>query len=151
MLLWMSVSLVCQRLRELRKSIGISQHAIGAQVFVSDLGWAKINNRTRQPSDEILEKPADWMLKDDYLKSRWKSELLDELLSLKYMAHLPPFVRRLPRDFHQSLTCPPSAVPGGRACGVLPGQAEELAISREPRSPQRGRSSNAMSLRPARR
>jgi len=147
----MSLSLVCQRLRELRKFIGISKYAFGAHSFVSALGWAKIKNRTRQPSDEILEKPADWMLKDGYLKSRWQSEPLDELLSLKYMEHLPPFVRRLPRDFHQSLICPPSAVSGGRACGVLPGQAEKLTISREPRSPQRGRSSNAMSLRPARR
>jgi transcriptional regulator with XRE-family HTH domain len=91
----MKVSLVCQRLRELRISIGISQEAIGAQGFVSAPGWAKIENGTRQPSDELLEKLANWMVKDGYLKSRQKSRLLEELLSLKYMEHLSPFVRRL--------------------------------------------------------
>ena len=107
MLLWMSVSLVCQRLRELRKSIGISQEALGAQGFVSAPGWAKIENGTRQPSDELLEKLADWMVKDGYLKARQKPRLLDELLSLKYMEHLSPFVRRLARDFHQSIATSP--------------------------------------------
>jgi transcriptional regulator with XRE-family HTH domain len=107
MLRLMSVSLVCQRLRELRKSLGISQEALGAQGFVSASGWAKIENGTRQPSDELLEKLTDWMVKDGYLKSRQKSRLLDELLSLKYMENLSPFVRRLARDFHQSLTAAP--------------------------------------------
>lgn len=55
----------------------------------------------------MLEKLADWMVKDGYLKSRQKTRLLDELLSLKYMEHLLPFVRRLTRDFHQSLSAPP--------------------------------------------
>jgi transcriptional regulator with XRE-family HTH domain len=104
MLVWMSVSLVCQRLRGLRKSIGISQEAIGAQGFVSAPGWAKIENGTRQPSDELLEKLTDWMVKDGYLKQRQKSQLLDELLSLKYMENLSPFVSRMARDFHGSLT-----------------------------------------------
>jgi len=99
----MSVSLVSQRLRELRKSLGISQEALGAQGFVSAAGWAKIENGTRQPSDELLEKLTDWMVKDSYLKARQKPRLLDELLSLKYMENLSPFVRRLARDFHQSL------------------------------------------------
>lgn len=107
MLFWMRVSLVCQRLRELRKSIGISQEAFGAQGFVSAPGWAKIENGTRQPSDELLEKLTDWMVKDGYLKARQKSRLLDELLSLKYMENLSPFVRRLACDFHRSLTCAP--------------------------------------------
>lgn len=99
----MSVSLVCQRLRELRKSLEISQEALGAQGFVSAPGWAKIENGTRQPSDDLLEKLTAWMVKDGYLKSREKTRLLDELLSLKYMDHLSPFVQRLAREFHQSL------------------------------------------------
>lgn len=101
------MSLVCQRLRDLRKSLRISQEALGAQGFVSAPGWAKIENGTRQPSDELLEKLADWMVKDGYLKSREKARLLDELLSLKYMEHLSPFVCRLARDFHYSLTNAP--------------------------------------------
>ncbi len=43
------------------------------------------------------------MVKDGYLKSRENTRLQDELLSLKYMDHLSPFVRRLARDFHESL------------------------------------------------
>ena len=107
MLRRMSVSLVCQRLRDLRKSLGISQEALGAQGFVSASGWAKIENGTRQPSDELLEKLTEWMVKDGYLKPRQRARLLDELLGLKYMEHLSPFVRRLARDFHQSLTAAP--------------------------------------------
>ena len=64
-------------------------------------------NGTRQPSDELLEKLAEWMVKDGYLKSRQKSRLLKELLRLKYMEHLSPFVRKLARDFHQSLIISP--------------------------------------------
>jgi hypothetical protein len=37
------------------KSIEISQEAFGAQGFVSAPGWAKIENGTRQPSDELLK------------------------------------------------------------------------------------------------
>ncbi len=103
MLAAVSVSLLRQRLRELRKSLGISQEALGAQGFVSAAGWAKIENGTRQPSDELLEKLTDWMVKDGYLKSREKARLLDELLCLKYTEHLSPFVRRLARDFYQSI------------------------------------------------
>ena len=100
----MSVSLVCQRLRDLRRSLGISQEALGAQGFVSASGWAKIENGTRQPSDELLEKLTEWMVRDGYLKARQRERLLEELLGLKYMEHLSPFVRRLARDFHESLT-----------------------------------------------
>jgi transcriptional regulator with XRE-family HTH domain len=99
----MAVSLVCQRLRDLRKSLGISQEALGAQGFVSTPGWAKIENGTRQPSDELLEKLAEWMVKDGYLKSREKVRLLDELHCLKYMEHLSPFVSRLARNHYHEL------------------------------------------------
>lgn len=99
--------MVCQRLREVRKGLGISQEALGAQGFVTAPGWAKIENGTRQPSDELLEKLADWMVRDGYLKAREKARLLEELLSLKYMEHLSPFVRRLATDFHRSLTGSP--------------------------------------------
>lgn len=66
-----------------------------------------MENGTRQPIDELLEKITDWMVKDGYLKQRQKSQLLDELLSLKYMENLSPFVSRMARDFHGSLTGAP--------------------------------------------
>jgi transcriptional regulator with XRE-family HTH domain len=103
MLTGVSVSLLCQRLRDLRKSLGISQEALGAQGFVSAPGWAKIENGTRQPSDELLEKLTDWMVRDGYLKTRERGRLLDELLCLKYSEHLSPFVRRLARDFYHGI------------------------------------------------
>ncbi len=94
--------------------MGISQEALGAQGFVSASGWAKIENGTRQPSDELLQKLAEWMEKDGYLKSSEKTRLLDELLSLKYMKHLSPFVRRLAENFHRSLTAAAPASETGR-------------------------------------
>ena len=96
----MGLSLVSKRLREVRLSLGLSQEALGAQGFVSTPGWAKIENGTRQPSESLLESFADWMVKDGYLNSRKKNDFLDELLSLKYMDHLSPFVRRLAREYH---------------------------------------------------
>lgn len=97
----MSVSLPCQRLRELRKTIGISQEALGAQGVVSVSGQAQIEKGTRQPSDELLEKLTNWIVKKGYLRPPQQSRPLDELLSLKYMENLLPFVRRLARKFHQ--------------------------------------------------
>lgn len=104
MVLSLIMSLVCQRLRNLRKSLAISQEALGAQGFVSTPGWAKIENGTRQPSDELLEKLTDWMVRDGYLKVRERTPLLEELLSLKYMEHMSPFVRRLASEFYRALT-----------------------------------------------
>jgi transcriptional regulator with XRE-family HTH domain len=95
--------LVNKRLRELRLSLELSQEAIGAQGFVSTPGWVKIENGTRQPSDALLEKLVVWLEKDRYLTKKEGSQMLDELLSLKYMNHLSPFVQRLAHDYHEAL------------------------------------------------
>jgi hypothetical protein len=47
------------------------------------------------------------MVKDGDLKARQRERLLEELLGLKYMEHLSPFMRRLVRGFHDSLTSVP--------------------------------------------
>lgn len=94
---------VNKRLRELRLSLNLSQEAIGAQGFVSTPGWVKIENGTRHPSDSLLEKFVNWLEKDGYIRSQEKNILLEELLSLKYMNHLSPFVRRLARSYHETL------------------------------------------------
>lgn len=106
MLRQMGLRLVSKRLREVRLSLGLSQEALGAQGFVSTPGWVKIENGTRQPSDGLLESLADWMVKDGYLELRKRSLFLDELLSLKYMEHLSPFVRRLAREYHAACAPP---------------------------------------------
>lgn len=95
------MNLINRRLRELRLSLDLSQEAIGAQGFVSTPGWAKIENATRQPSDTLLEKLVAWLEKDRYVTKREGADLLEELLTLKYMGHLSPFVRRLARMHYE--------------------------------------------------
>lgn len=97
----MSDNQLGKRLRHIRRSLGLSQEAIGMQGFVSTPGWIKIENGTRHPSDELLQKIVDWLVRDGYLKANEKESTLDEFLTLKYMSHLSPFVRKLARD-HQS-------------------------------------------------
>jgi transcriptional regulator with XRE-family HTH domain len=94
------VKLINRRLRELRLSLGLSQEAIGAQGFVSAPGWAKMENGTRQPSDLLLTNLVAWLVKDRYIKKNESGLLLDELLTLKYMGHLSPFIRDLARRHH---------------------------------------------------
>jgi len=98
-----SLKLVNKRLRELRLSLELSQEAIGAQGFVSTPGWVKIENGTRQPSDALLEKLVAWLGKDGYLTKAEGDKMLEELLSLKYMNHLSPFIRRLAGSYHDAL------------------------------------------------
>jgi len=98
-----SLKPVNKRLRELRLSLGLSQEAIGAQGFVSTPGWVKIESGARQPGDALLEKLVAWLEKDGYLAKAEGDKMLEELLSLKYMTHLSPFIRRLARDYHEAL------------------------------------------------
>lgn len=100
------MKLVNQRLRELRLSLGLSQEAIGAQGFVSTPGWVKIENGTRQPGDALVEKLVAWLERDGYVTAAKKEHLRDELLALKYMGHVSPFVRRLAGEFYDELSAP---------------------------------------------
>ncbi len=84
----------------------MSQEAIGAQGFVSTPGWVKVENGTRQPGDALLEKLVAWLEKDRYVSKRDGGRLLEELLSLKYMNHASPFIRRVVRSYHETLTAP---------------------------------------------
>ena len=101
----MGVNLLSKRLRNLRRSLGLSQEAMGMQGFVSTPGWVKIENGTRHPSDDLLKKIVDWLVRDGYLKPAEKESTLDEFLTLKYMSHLSPFVRKLARDYHSGKDC----------------------------------------------
>ena len=100
------MKLVNQRLRELRQSLGLSQEAIGAQGFVSTPGWVKIENGTRQPGDALVEKLVAWLERDGYVTPTAGEHLRDELLALKYMGHVSPFVRRLARGYYEELSGP---------------------------------------------
>lgn len=100
------MKLVNQRLRELRQSLGLSQEAIGAQGFVSTPGWVKIENGTRQPGDALVEKLVAWLERDGYVTPSAGEHLRDELLALKYMGHVSPFVRKLARSYYAELSGP---------------------------------------------
>ena len=83
------------RLKTLRRELGLSQEAFGAQGFVSAPGWIKIENGQRQASEKLIERLAKWLVDDKYMKSGAVSTLKEELLTLKYLGSRSSFVREL--------------------------------------------------------
>ena len=83
------------RLKTLRKELGLSQEALGAQGFVSTPGWIKIENGQRQASEKLIDKLAKWLVTDKYMKAPAATLLKEELLILKYLGNRSPFVREL--------------------------------------------------------
>ena len=102
----MRTKLLNKRLRDLRIALGLSQEAMGSHGFISTPGWVKIENATRHPSDALLYKLCDWLEKEGRVDAAQKQSLLEELLSLKYMNHLSPFVCRLASDYYKTLEIP---------------------------------------------
>ena len=86
-----------QRFKMLRNQLGLSQKAVGAQGFISTQGWIKIEHGKRAPSDKLLLELIGWLLKDDYFTLTVAEELLEELLTLKYLESPSPFLRKLAR------------------------------------------------------
>ena len=84
-----------ERLKALRRDIGISQEAMGAQGFVSTPGWIKIENGQRSPSDELIMRLVSWLLRDGYLSVNTAQALLDELLILKYLGSRSAFIHKM--------------------------------------------------------
>ena len=81
------------RLKTLRKELGLSQEALGAQGFVSTPGWIKIENGQRQASEKLIDKLGKWLVTDKYMKTTAATTLKEELLILKYLGNRSPFVR----------------------------------------------------------
>ncbi len=86
-----------ERLKTLRREIGLSQEALGAQGFVSAPGWIKIENNQRQASEKLIDKLLKWLVGDKYMKANAASPLREELLTLKYMGSSSAFVREMAR------------------------------------------------------
>ena len=84
-----------ERLKTLRKELGLSQEALGGQGFVSTPGWIKIENGQRQASEKLIDKLAKWLVTDKYMKATLANQLKEELLILKYLGNRSPFVREL--------------------------------------------------------
>ena len=91
------------RLKTLRRELGLSQEAFGAQGFVSAPGWIKIENGQRQASEKLIERMAKWLVDDKYMRAGAVSTLKEELLTLKYLGSRSPFVREMARSHAKKL------------------------------------------------
>ena len=87
-----------ERVKILRREMGLSQEALGAQGFVSTPGWIKIENGQRQASEKLIEKLLKWLVGDKHMKAGAATGLREELLSLKYMGSNSAFVREMAKD-----------------------------------------------------
>ena len=92
-----------ERLKTLRRELGLSQEALGAQGFVSAPGWIKIENGQRQASEKLIEKLAKWLVEDKYMRAGAASALKDELLTLKYLGSRSKFVQDMARAHAKKL------------------------------------------------
>lgn len=102
----MRTNLLSSRLREIRQSLGLSQESFGSLGFVSTPGWVKIENGSRQPSDALIEKFVQWAVANNHLSQENSAPLQEELLALKYMNNLSPFVCRLAKEYYDTLNRP---------------------------------------------
>ena len=91
------------RLKTLRRELGLSQEALGAQGFVSTPGWIKIENGQRQASEKLLEKLVKWIISDKYMRAGAANALREELLTLKYLGSRSPFVRDMAKKHAEGL------------------------------------------------
>ena len=87
-----------ERLKTLRRDLGLSQEALGAQGFVSTPGWIKIENGQRQASEKLIDKLTKWLVEDKYMRAGAAGTLKEELLVLKYLGSRSPFVRELAKS-----------------------------------------------------
>ena len=83
------------RLKTLRRELGLSQEALGAQGFVSAPGWIKIENGQRQASEKLIDKLVRWLVAEKYMKPTASGTLREELLTLKYLGSRSPFVQAM--------------------------------------------------------
>ena len=112
------------RLRTLRRDLGLSQEAIGAQGFVSTPGWIKIENGQRLASEKLIDAVAKWLVSDKYMRPGAANALQEELLILKYLNVRSPFVREMAKaraknlpDGGASLLAADPVLPGARRRG----------------------------------
>lgn len=114
------------RLKTLRRELGLSQEALGAQGFVSTPGWIKIENGQRQASEKLIDKLIRWLVGDKYMRANAAATLREELLTLKYLGSRSAFVREMAKAHAKRM-------PGGGAALL----AEDPAGYRA--KPRRGR------------
>ena len=117
------------RLKTLRRELGLSQEAFGAQGFVSAPGWIKIENGQRQASEKLIERLAK-LAGGRQVHARGRGGTLkEELLTLKYLGSRSAFVREMAKSHAKKL---PSSAVYARRRGTrrVPGQAEARPSAR---------------------
>ena len=87
----------------MRRELGLSQEALGAQGFVSTPGWIKIENGQRQASEKLLDKLTRWLVEDRYMRAGAATALREELLTLKYLGSRSLFVREMAKTHAKTL------------------------------------------------
>ncbi len=92
-----------ERLKALRRELGLSQEALGAQGFVSTPGWIKIENGQRQASEKLIDKLTRWLVEDKYMRAGAATALREELLTLKYLGSRSLFVREMAKTHAKRL------------------------------------------------
>jgi transcriptional regulator with XRE-family HTH domain len=92
-----------ERLKNLRRELGLSQEALGAQGFVSTPGWIKIENGQRQASEKLIDKLSRWLVEDRYMRAGAATTLREELLTLKYLGSRSLFVREMAKTHAKRL------------------------------------------------
>jgi transcriptional regulator with XRE-family HTH domain len=86
-----------EKLKALRRDLGLSQEALGAQGFVSTPGWIKIEN------GQLIDKLVRWLIDDKYMRAGAANTLKEELLTLKYLGSRSTFVRELAKTHARKL------------------------------------------------
>ena len=92
-----------ERLKSLRRELGLSQEALGAQGIVSAPGWIKIENGQRQASEKLIDKLCKWVVEEKYLRTGAATALREELLTLKWLGSKSPFMREMARNHARKL------------------------------------------------
>ena len=91
------------RLKDLRRELGLSQEAFGAQGFISAPGWIKIENNQRQASEKLIAKITTWLADEKYMRAGAANTLREELLTLKYLGNRSAFMREMAATHARSL------------------------------------------------
>ncbi len=89
---------LAERIKQLRRELGFSQEAVGAQGFVSAPGWIKIENGQRQASEKLIGSLVAWLIRDKHIRSSAAGAFSRELLTLKHLGSRSAFVRCLASD-----------------------------------------------------
>ena len=93
-----------ERVKNLRRELGLSQGTFGTRGFISTPGWIKIENGQRQASEKLVERLTRWLVEDKHLKSGAANTLKEELLTLKYLGSRSPFLREMAKAHAKTLT-----------------------------------------------